>query len=135
VRITHEGTNHQFDAEDVRMITEARVDELFEFVDKELKRVHRSRKLPGGVILVGGTAKLPGIASFAKDRLQLASRIGALQPMTGLVDTVQDTSYATAVGLMMLDMLLVSSDGGSDTGEPSQKVFGLVEGVLKRFRR
>lgn len=122
-----------FDTEDVRMITEARVEELLEFVDKELKRIHRSRKLPGGVVLVGGTAKLPGIADFTKEKLQLASRVGALQPMAGLVDTVQDPSYSTAVGLMILDMLLMPPQN-SGGGKPNQGVFGMVDGLFKKFR-
>src|SRR5258708_9605031 len=46
-----------FSSEEVNMITEARVKELFEYADKELSRIHRSHKLPGGVVLVGGTAK------------------------------------------------------------------------------
>jgi cell division protein FtsA len=133
-RVEFEGTIHQFDMEDVKMITEARVEELFEFIDKELKKIHRSRKLPGGVVVVGGTAKLPGMAAFAKDRLQLASRVGVLQPLSGLVDTVQDPQYAAAVGLMLLDMFLVPSPM-LETGEPNGGVFGVVEGLFKRFKR
>ncbi len=85
-----------------------------------------------GVVLVGGTAKLPGLAEFARDKLQLAARVGALQPMNGLLDTVQDPSYATAVGLMMLDMLLLPQ---GDMSEPNESVFRLVGGLLKRFKK
>lgn len=134
IKIDHDGTHHQFDAEDVAMITEARVDELFEFVDKELKKIHKSRKLPGGVVIVGGTAKLPGMAAFAKEKLQLSSRIGTLQPLEGLIDTVQDVSYTAAVGLMILDMLLVPSPL-LDAGEPNQGVMGMVDNLFKRFKK
>ncbi len=128
------GTKHEFVADDVHLITEARIEELLELVDKELKKIHRSRKLPGGVVLVGGTAKLPGLAEFAKDKLQLAARVGTLQPMGGLIDTVQDPSYAASVGLMMLDMLLVPSDA-MNGGQPNASVFGMVEGLFRRFKR
>lgn len=134
IKVDHEGTVHQFDAEDVHVITEARVEELLELIDKELKRIHRSRKLPGGVVLVGGTAKLPGLAGFTKEKLQLAARVGSLQPMGGLIDTVQDPAYTTAVGLMMLDMLLVPSQLMAD-GQPNPGVFGMVDGLLKKFKR
>lgn len=130
----HDGKKHYFDASDVHLITEARVEELLEYVDKELKKIHRSRKLPGGVVIVGGTAKLPGIAEFTKEKLQLAARLGSLQPMGGLIDTVQDPSYAAAVGLMMLDMLLVPSNF-APTGQPNGGVFGLVDGLLRKFKR
>lgn len=134
VTIDQGGKKHQFDAEDVNLITEARIEELLELVDKELRKIHRSRKLPGGVVIVGGTAKLPGLADFAKDKLQLAARIGSLQPMGGLIDTVQDPTYAAAVGLMMLDMLLVPSEL-MQSGQPNPGVFGMVEGLFRKFKR
>ena len=105
VSVEHEKINHVFDGAEVSMIVEARVEEILEFVDKELKKIHKSRKLPGGVVLVGGTANIPGIANFTKEKLQLASRLGKLHNINGLVEEVKDISYVTAVGLMNLDML------------------------------
>ncbi len=135
VSVTYNDESYSFDVGDVRMITEARVEELLEHVDKELKKIHRSRKLPGGVVLVGGTANLPGIAAFTKEKLELAARKGTLQPMTGLVDAVQDASYATAVGLMLLDMLFMPmEDSQRRGGQPNQGMFGLVEGLMKRLK-
>lgn len=134
IKVSHEGLDHEFVRSDVAMITEARVDELLDYVDKELKKIHRSRKLPGGVVLVGGTAKLPGLADFTKDKLQLAARIGQLQPLGGLVDTVQDLSYSAAVGLMLLDMLLLPPDSAPD-GAPNEGVFGMIDGLFKKFKR
>jgi cell division protein FtsA len=134
IKLENEGKDYEFVKSDVAMITEARVEELLEYVDKELKKIHRSRKLPGGVVLVGGTAKLPGIAEFTREKLQLAARLGNLQPLGGLVDTVQDLAYAPAVGLMLLDMLLLPPDN-NPTGKPNEGVFGVVDGLLKRFKR
>lgn len=133
IKVTHEGKDYEFVRTDVVMITEARIEELLEYVDKELKKIHRSRKLPGGVVLVGGTSKLPGIAEFTKEQLQLAARIGQLQPLGGLVDTVQDLSYTASVGLMLLDMLLLPP-GVAPDGAPNGGVFGLVDGLMKRFK-
>ena len=117
------------------MITEARVDELFEYVDKELHKIRRSRKLPGGILLTGGTAKLPGIAEFAKEKLQLAARIGKLQPIAGLIDTVDDVSYTTVVGLMLLDMLLLPDQMLASSGTTTNRTLGLVDSILQRLRR
>ncbi len=126
--------HHTFDMDDITMITEARVDELFEYVDKELHRIHRARKLPGGVVLTGGTAKLPGIADFAKEKLQLSSRVGHLQPISGLVDAVEDASYSTVVGLMLLDMLLLP-EAQVMPAASMQNAMGMVDSFLRRFRR
>ncbi len=132
--VTVNKIRHEFDPEDVQMIIEARVEELLEYVDKELKHIGKSRKLPGGAVLVGGTARIPGIAAFAREKLQLAARVGKLQPIGGLQDTVDSPAFCTAVGLVVLDMLLMPM---SDmvAGQPSASVFGMVEGLLKRLRK
>lgn len=105
-RVIVEGKGYTFEQTETNMIVEARVEELFEYVDKELQKIHRSRKLPGGVVIVGGTANLPGMAEFAKESLQLPARVGKIKGLAGLVDTVDDPAFATATGLMLLDILL-----------------------------
>jgi len=134
IRIKVGDQDHIFQAEDVAMITEARVEELLEYVDKELGRIHRAHKLPGGVVLVGGTAKLPGIAEFAKEKLQLAVRVGKLQTVSGLIDTVADPSYCAAVGLMILDMLLVPEAPGTGLGHSGARALNFVDTLLRRFK-
>ena len=127
-------TQHTFNADDVRMIIEARVEELFEFVDKELKKVNRSRKLPGGAVLVGGGAKLPGIAEFAREQLQLPARVGTLLPIGGLSDISDDTSYIPCIGLMLLDMILDSNGQGGYDSEPAS-IMKSVSRLFGRFRK
>lgn len=105
VSVEHDKRNYVFDSDDVKMIIEARVEEIFDYVDKELKKIHRSHKLPGGVVLVGGTAKIPGIAEFAKDRLELPSKVASMEKLAGITDDIQDLRFITAVGLMHLDMI------------------------------
>jgi cell division protein FtsA len=131
--VTIGSATHTFPMDEVLMITEARVEELLEYVDKELHKIRRSRKLPGGVVITGGTAKMPGLADFVKEKLQLAARVGKLQNVTGLVDTVDDVSYTTVVGLMMLDMLLLPEQN-HDSGTHTQNAIGMVENLLRRFR-
>jgi cell division protein FtsA len=133
-RVRVKDKDHFFDAEEVMMITEARVEELFEYVQKELIRIHRARKLPGGVVVVGGTAKLPGMAEFAKEKLQLASRIGTLHGVSGLIDTVSDPSYAAATGLMMLDMLLMPGVNTSHGHQQTTRALNFVDSIWRRIK-
>ncbi len=136
IRIRVQGKDHIFKAEDVAMIAEARVEELLEYVQKELVRIHRAHKLPGGVVIVGGAAKLPAIAEFTKEKLQLAARVGKLQSVSGLIDTVDDPTYATAVGLMILDMLLLPQAAPTTAmGQTSARALKLVDNLLGKFRR
>ncbi len=134
VKVSHNKENFLFEAEEVAMITEARMEELFELVEKELRRIHKARRLPGGVVIVGGAAKLPGLADFATEKLQLAARIGKLEDIGGLADRVSDVSYTTAVGLMLLDMLL-APQANYTPGAANDKVFGAVEGLFKRLKK
>ena len=137
VRVTANRKHHEFEYDDVVMITEARMEELFELVEKELKRIHKSGRLPGGVVIVGGGAKIPGIAEFASEKLQLAARVGKLQPLGGIIDTVKDATYTTAIGLMLLDMYLLpqnQSQGHSGGKGANDKVFGALSGLWDRVK-
>jgi cell division protein FtsA len=125
------GKTHSFAMDEIQMICEARMEELFEYVDKELQRIRKSRKLPGGVVLTGGGSKLPGIADYARDTLQLAARVGKIHGVTGLVDTVEDATFTTAVGLMMLDMLL-PSDEMLTTG-PEHNSITIARSLIKKI--
>lgn len=127
--------SYTFDAEDISDITEARVEELFELIEKELKKIHKSQKLPGGIVLVGGMSKLPGIADFAKEKLQLASRVGKLQSVGGLADVVADPLYATAVGLMVLDAILIPEESSNKKSRSNINVFNAIEGAWRKFNK
>ncbi len=128
------GTAHYtFAMDDVVMITQARLDEILEYVDRELHKIRKSRKLPGGVVLTGGTAKLPGLAEFARDKLQLAARVGKLEPISGLVDAVEDVAFSTSVGLMLLDVLL-PDEQALPGGQVAPGILGLIASVTQRFR-
>lgn len=130
---SHKGKDYSFSASDVQMIIEARIEELLEYVDKELSKIHRSRKLPGGVVLVGGTAKLKGIDGLTRDRLELPARIGSLQKLKGLVDTVQDPSYYTAVGLMILDMLLAETNIYNNSNSKEKASLLNLKGITSKL--
>jgi len=81
-------------------IIEARTEEIFELVLKEIKRSGYDGLLPAGVVLCGGTAQLPGIRDLARNVLNLPVRIGEPKNLRGLVDTLQSPAFATTVGLL-----------------------------------
>jgi len=85
----------------VAEIIEARLEEIFNLVNKELRKIEKDRLLPAGAVLVGGTAKIPGAVDLAKRVLGLPAQTGFPIPLGGLVDKVDDPSFATAVGLLM----------------------------------
>lgn len=134
VSVMIEKQQHTFPADDVHMVIEARIEELFELIDKELKRIGKSRKLPGGIIFTGGTSNIRGLAEFAKEKLELPAKIGTLQEIGGLSDIADDKQFTTPVGLMLLDMLL---DGQQSAGHPNnyEGVVDNISSLFKRFKK
>ncbi len=57
-------------------IVEARLSDIFELVDKYLKKMGRSGLLPAGAIIIGGGSNLHNIESVAKTMLKIPVRIG-----------------------------------------------------------
>lgn len=83
-------------------IAAARVEEIFEKVEEELRKINRSGLLPAGVVLAGGGAKLNGIVEIAKRVLRLpASLSQGIQVQTPLLEIARDPAYATVLGLMV----------------------------------
>jgi cell division protein FtsA len=123
VEFTHAGEKSSFKIKEIDMIIEARLEEIMELVDKELKQIDRSGKLPGGVVLVGGGANMAGIAEFAKEALRLPARVAKFTEMSGVSDKTSKPEFATALGLMLLDFEKEQqlSAGGGPGKKPGSK--------------
>ena len=81
-------------------IIEARLSEIFDLVNKELKKIGKEAFLPGGVVLVGGGAKTSNIVDLAKQKMRLPVQIGFPREVEGIVERVDDPVYATSLGLV-----------------------------------
>lgn len=88
-------------AKHVAEIVEARLEEIFDIINKELKKIGKDGQLPAGVILTGGGAKLPGVVELAKKQLRLPVSLGQPGSVTTVIDRVDDPSFATSVGLVL----------------------------------
>lgn len=81
-------------------VMEARLEEIFERVEDELKKIERSGLLPAGVVLTGGGSKLPGAVEIAKRVLHLPGSIGTTSLESSIPELVRDQGFSTAVGLV-----------------------------------
>lgn len=141
IDLVHGGEKLSFKVKEVDMIVEARLEEIMELVDKELKQIDRSGKLPGGVVLVGGGANLKNIAEFAKEALRLPARVAKFTEMSGVSDKTSKPQFATALGLMLLDFEKEHRTPGGDTpnkksGGPSMpNIGGFVERANSLFKK
>lgn len=82
-------------------ILEARIEELFDLIMKEIKRSGYDGLLPAGAVLCGGSALLPGIEEFASRALDLPVRVGHPQGAEGIEEEIAAPAYAASVGLLL----------------------------------
>lgn len=85
-------------------IVQARLEEILEKVEKELKKIGRTGMLPAGVVLTGGGAKLAGFVDLTKQKLKLPASLGFPIGVTSITDRVNDLSFTTAIGLVQWGM-------------------------------
>ncbi|MEK7642932.1 MAG: cell division protein FtsA [Patescibacteria group bacterium] len=105
-----------FSPKKLREIVSARLGDVFELVEKHLKRIGRSELLPGGVVLVGGGARLFDIQRMAREELHLPVEIGGSP--SGISDhkeLVVGPEWATAVGLVKYAASEYVSSGRSNS--------------------
>lgn len=115
-------------------IIEARVEEIFEKIDIELKKIGRSGLLPSGVVLIGSSAKLPGIIDVAKRKLRLPVSLGYPQRLASVVDKVNDLSYITALGLVLWGNSVYEEKGGSGFISKFKSIDKVTSQVKKWFK-
>jgi cell division protein FtsA len=135
ISLEHGGEIYSFSTADIDEIVEARLEEIFEAVNKELARAGRAGKLPSGVILTGGTAQLKGISDYAKESLGLAARKGLAAGFGGVADGIDKPQFATAVGLMLIDSESISAGSNKFSGKNALKGgVGIFSKLIGRFR-
>ena len=61
-------------------VVQSRLAEICDLINAELKSIDRAGKLPGGAVIVGGGAKLPGLSELFKNELKLSTKIGLSNP-------------------------------------------------------
>lgn len=131
VAIKHGKESYDFDTEQIDFIVEARLEEIFELVTDELKSIGREAKLPGGVIITGGSAQIKGIADYAKIALQLSARVGHGEGFGGVAENLTQPQYACVLGLMLLDLegSRTAPSGGGTSRENGLFIKNIAKGV------
>jgi len=88
-------------------VVESRLSEICELVNNELKSLGKQGRLPGGAVIVGGGAKLPGVAELFKSELRLATNIGLPIPSafesgpSSTMEFLESSEYALVLGLIL----------------------------------
>lgn len=118
----------EFQTELIDEIVEARLSELFDLINRELRRIKRQANLPGGAVLTGGGANLRGIVDFAKVALQMNASAFKPHGYKGVTDQIKDPSWTTALGLLEF-----SIDAGVNMGGAEPAKSGLLGKIASLF--
>jgi len=116
IKVGREGKDERvFDRKEVETVVKARLDEIFTEVRKKLKSAKYDQRLPEGIILTGGGAKMRDIDLFAKKVLEASVKIGIPQNLNGVSESVEKPEFATAIGLA-----LMAAEDGRHLTNPSK---------------
>jgi len=95
------GEEISFKRSEIKKIAEPRLVQIFEEIEKELKKISRDKLLPGGVILTGEGAKTPHLVGLVRKKLGLPCRIGGPRKFFPSED---DIRFSTLCGLILAGM-------------------------------
>lgn len=139
VTVKHDKQLYTFSTVDIDEIVEARAEEIFTAVHKELQRIGRAGQLPNGIVLTGGSSNIKGIAEYAKQQMNVSARIGVSTGYGGVADHIEEPQFATAIGLMLID-----AEHADDTPHAGKGLHGaksslkqansVVQKFLSRFK-
>ncbi|MFA5022834.1 MAG: cell division protein FtsA [Candidatus Paceibacterota bacterium] len=92
-------------------IIEARLSDIFEFVETHLKKLGRNGLLPAGLIITGGGSSIPNIEELAKNYFKLPARVAASAIASNSKSQIRDASWSVSYGLCVYRL----EDGGEES--------------------
>ncbi|HCQ02742.1 MAG TPA: cell division protein FtsA [Candidatus Latescibacteria bacterium] len=87
--------------EQLASIVGPRMEEIFSFAHREMKRSGYDDHIGAGVVLTGGGALMPGTVELAEQVFGIPAKIGIPDGHIGLVDEEKAPMFATGIGLML----------------------------------
>ncbi|WP_274363331.1 cell division protein FtsA [Paenibacillus thermotolerans] len=117
-KVTRIGSNveKEFSQVDLANIIEPRMQEIFELIKAEVKRMRPAGDLPGGYVLTGGAASLPAVLPVAQAVFDTSVRI-AVPDYVG----VRDPAFASGVGIITYVAKYLRSRSTVSVKKPSGK--------------
>ena len=142
IKLTKDGKERNFERKEVEAVVKARLEDIFTEVRKKLKSAKYDQRLPEGIILTGGGAKMRDIELFAKDALEAAVKIGTPQKLNGVADAVAKPEFATAIGLALIaaesgDLVVTQGKKSKKQAKKSSgsnsNPFGFIKKIFSKF--
>lgn len=96
-------------------IIEARLRDIFELLEKYLKKINRDALLPAGIVITGGGSHISQIESLARNSLRLPCKVGIPEHLLQMKPRIRDVSWMVSYGLTMYK---------EENQNPKAKLFG-----------
>ncbi len=109
--------DRKFSRYGIEQVTSARVWEIFEVVKKKLGPAFSPEKTAAGVILTGGTAKLPGIDEAAAKVFGVQARLG--EAPGWVAENLRDPAFSTVLGLLQYGLTSRAEMAGTSRRKPA----------------
>lgn len=122
----------------VDSIIRPRLQEIFKYIGKEVKKSGFGAQVPSGLVITGGGSLTIGILDQAKYILGYPARVGRVEGLVGLIDEIESPSFATAAGLIVYgarsngenEMSLPVLGSGLPIKAVTQKLTDLIKSFL-----
>jgi cell division protein FtsA len=118
--------DRQFPQQAIEQITSARTWELLEVVKKKLGGTFSAETCASGVVLTGGTAKLPGITEVAAKVFGVPAHLG--EAPTWVSENLRDPGFHTGLGLLYYGVI-----AQADQSALPRRSGGFISGFKKLF--
>ncbi len=113
-------------------VIEPRYEELFQIIlEDHLKQYGFHNLTAAGVVLTGGTSRMPGAVELAEEVFHMPVRLGVPHGLKGVTDHLESPEYATTAGL-----LVHALKKGSHMGEERKSLdFRQASSLLARMKQ
>jgi len=132
-----EGLPKEVSRRELAFVIEARIEEMMEAIQKEIKRSGYEGMLRAGAVFTGGSSQIPGLKEIATDWLDCPVRLGKPERVTGMADLLKNPSYSTSVGLLRMGLNFESGSGELDSSNggslPGGNIGNLLGGFFRRL--
>lgn len=121
----------------VDSIIRPRLQEIFKYIGKEIKKSSFGSQVPSGLVICGGAGLTVGLLDQAKYILGFPARLGKIEGFIGLTDEIDSPIFATVSGLILYGVKQNSSSEMSlpmlGKGLPIKAVTQKITDLIKSF--
>lgn len=116
-----------------------RMEEIYNLIGEEIEKSGFIKQIPSGLVITGGGAQSIGMIEMGRRILGLPIRVGVPNKLSGLVDEINDSRYASTSGLIYYGNKFSTGEGSSKNFNKVlqdfslNSSFGKVKDFFKQF--